>query len=78
MLERVDADRVAMAPELLGELGQKIDAPPELVAVAEIPPDRLDRIRETPQHLVVVWTGRPAPATSAPSSDPRMRSVPPG
>jgi TrmH family RNA methyltransferase len=39
-----DAQLVAMAPELLRELGEKSEAAPELVAVAAIPPDDLSRI----------------------------------
>jgi TrmH family RNA methyltransferase len=38
------AERVAMAGELLAELADKEEAAPELVAVAETPPDDLDRI----------------------------------
>jgi TrmH family RNA methyltransferase len=55
MLERVDAEHVAMAPELLGELAEKVDEPPELVAVAEMAPDQLDRIPESPAQLVVAF-----------------------
>jgi 23S rRNA (uridine2479-2'-O)-methyltransferase len=55
MLERVDAEHVAMAPELLGELAEKIDEPPELVAVAEMAPDEIDRIPESSAQLVVVF-----------------------
>jgi 23S rRNA (uridine2479-2'-O)-methyltransferase len=54
-LERVDAEHVAMAPELLGELAEKIDEPPELVAVAEMAPDEIDRIPESSAQLVVVF-----------------------
>ena len=38
------AQRVAMAPDLLRELGEKDDGAPEMVAVASIPPDDLSRI----------------------------------
>ncbi|MFC1421992.1 TrmH family RNA methyltransferase [Streptacidiphilus sp. N1-12] len=37
-------ERLAMAPELLAELGEKNETPPELVAVVGIPADDLDRI----------------------------------
>ncbi|HYN94855.1 MAG TPA: TrmH family RNA methyltransferase [Pilimelia sp.] len=55
LLGAVDATRVAMAPELLRELGGKDDEPPELVAVVELPADRLDRIPASPDMLVVVF-----------------------
>jgi 23S rRNA (uridine2479-2'-O)-methyltransferase len=38
------AQRVAMAPDLLRELGEKDDGAPEIVAVAAIPPDDFSRI----------------------------------
>jgi 23S rRNA (uridine2479-2'-O)-methyltransferase len=44
LLRRVDTLQVAMAPELLAELGEKAEGSPELVAVAELPDDNLDRI----------------------------------
>lgn len=50
-----DARRVAMAPELLGELGEKDGGVPELVAVAEIPPDDFSRIPRSPQLLAVAF-----------------------
>jgi len=55
LLDRVDVTRVAMAPELLHELGGKADEPPELLAVVALPPDRLDRIPTGPDALVVVF-----------------------
>jgi tRNA G18 (ribose-2'-O)-methylase SpoU len=51
MLRDTDAERVEMAPELLAELAAKDDA--ELVAVAALPPDDLDRI--TPGGPVIVF-----------------------
>ena len=42
------ARRVAMAPELLRELGEKDDGAPEIVAVAAIPPDDFARIPVSP------------------------------
>ena len=59
LLERVDTEHVVMAPELLRELGEKVDETPELIAVVELPPDRLDRIAPAPDLLVVVFD-RPA------------------
>ncbi|MGK5531866.1 TrmH family RNA methyltransferase [Streptomyces sp. URMC 129] len=44
LLREVPAEKIAMAPELLAELGEKDDGAPELVAVAEMPPDDLARI----------------------------------
>jgi 23S rRNA (uridine2479-2'-O)-methyltransferase len=45
VLDRVPADRVvAMAPELLAELGEKDESVPELIAVVATRPDDLDRI----------------------------------
>lgn len=38
------AERVAMAPDLLAELGEKEGEAPELLAVVEMPPDDLARI----------------------------------
>jgi tRNA G18 (ribose-2'-O)-methylase SpoU len=53
------AQRVAMAPELLRELGEKDDGVPEMVAVGAIPPDDFSRISPSPDSLVVVFD-RPA------------------
>ena len=47
--------RVAIAPDLLRELGEKLEDPPELVAVAEIPPDHYTRIRVQPGFLGVAF-----------------------
>jgi tRNA G18 (ribose-2'-O)-methylase SpoU len=46
---------VSMAPELLAELGEKDEAAPEMVAVMEMPPDDLDRIKVGPDFLGVVF-----------------------
>jgi TrmH family RNA methyltransferase len=59
MLESSGARQVAMAPELLGELGEKDGGAPELVAVAAIPPDDFSRIPRTPNLLTVAFD-RPA------------------
>jgi TrmH family RNA methyltransferase len=57
------AERVALAPDLLGELGEKSDGPPELVAVVELPADRFDRIeaaaRSMAGQLLVLVLDRP-------------------
>jgi TrmH family RNA methyltransferase len=49
------AERVSMAPDLLAELGEKDEAAPELVAVMELPPDDLNRIKVGPDFLGVVF-----------------------
>lgn len=54
LLAGVRAEKIAMAPELLAELGEKDDGPPELIAVAELPPDDLGRIPLGPAFLGVL------------------------
>ena len=55
-LERVDSTRVAMAPELLQELGGKSsEEAPELLAVVELPPDDLARIPLGTASLTLVF-----------------------
>jgi tRNA G18 (ribose-2'-O)-methylase SpoU len=59
-LDTARAARVAVAPELLRELGEKTgDAAPELLAVAKLPADDLARIPAGPGMLTVVFD-RPA------------------
>ncbi len=53
------ATRVAMAPELIRELGGKDEERPELLAVVELPEDDLSRVRAHAAMLVVVFD-RPA------------------
>lgn len=55
ILDRVDAEHVAMPADLLGELGEKADEPPELVAVVEMRPDRLDRIAASSRLLAAAF-----------------------
>jgi 23S rRNA (uridine2479-2'-O)-methyltransferase len=55
LLQSSDAERVSMASELLAELGEKGEAAPEVVAVMELPPDDLDRIKVGPDFLGVVF-----------------------
>lgn len=55
MLAASGARRVAMAPELLAELGEKEGGVPEMVAVAAIPPDDFSRIPQTPDLLAVAF-----------------------
>ena len=59
MLAASGAQRVAMAPQLLRELGEKDDGVPEMVAVGAIPPDDFSRITPGPDLLAVVFD-RPA------------------
>ena len=44
LLRDIGTLQVAMSPDLLAELGEKAEGRPELVAVAEMPGDDLDRI----------------------------------
>ena len=56
IIERVSgASRVAVAPELLRELGGKDEESPELLAVVGLRDDRLERISRTTDMLVMVF-----------------------
>lgn len=55
LLDRVDADRISMSPDLLAELGEKDDAAPEALAVVGMPPDDLSRIPVGSDFLGVVF-----------------------
>lgn len=59
MLALSGARQVAMAPELLRELGEKDAGPPEMVAVTRIPPDEFSRIPAA-EDLLAVAFDRPA------------------
>jgi 23S rRNA (uridine2479-2'-O)-methyltransferase len=59
IFEETGATRVALAPELMHELGGKDETLPELLAVVRWPADRLERIPAHPGMLVVVFD-RPA------------------
>jgi 23S rRNA (uridine2479-2'-O)-methyltransferase len=61
LLERTSAQRAALAPDLLAELGGKDEQLPELLAVVGLPADRLDRIVVKPDLLVVVFDRPTAP-----------------
>jgi TrmH family RNA methyltransferase len=54
LLGGADAVRVAMAPGLLAELGEKDEGSPELVAVVAMPADDLDRVQGGDGFLGVV------------------------
>ena len=55
ILRTTRTEHVAMIPELLRELAEKPDDPPELLAVAEIPPDDYARLPVGPDFLGVVF-----------------------
>jgi TrmH family RNA methyltransferase len=55
LLGKVQATRVALAPELMRELGGKDEDAPELLAVVALPGDSLDRIPTGPGLLAVVF-----------------------
>lgn len=58
-MERSGVEVVEVATDLLVELGEKSEGPPELVGVGEIQPDQLERVAFPPDGLVVVLD-RPA------------------
>ncbi|MGC4893023.1 TrmH family RNA methyltransferase [Micromonospora sp. DT31] len=55
LLDRAATTRVALAPELMRELGGKDEESPELLAVVAQPEDDLDRIPVGPTMLVMVF-----------------------
>lgn len=55
LLDEVAAQPVAMAPDLLAELGEKETEAPEMVAVVELPADDLDRIHIGRRTVVAVF-----------------------
>lgn len=60
ILDRLgDTERFEVADDLLRELGEKADEAPELLLVAELPEDRVDRIPTPPDALLVAFD-RPA------------------
>ncbi|HEY3902954.1 MAG TPA: TrmH family RNA methyltransferase [Streptosporangiaceae bacterium] len=54
------AARFVVAPELMAELGEKSEGAPELLAVAELPPDDLSRLAVAGRTLLVTVFDRPA------------------
>ena len=54
-LDQLRTTRIAVAGELMHELGAKADSVPELLAVVGMPDDDLDRIAIGPDLLVVVF-----------------------
>ncbi|MCI0384750.1 RNA methyltransferase [Streptomyces sp. CNQ085] len=59
LLRTVRAEQIAMAPDLMMELGEKNEAPPEVIAVVEMPADDLGRIPVREDFLGVLFD-RPA------------------
>ncbi|WP_031168120.1 RNA methyltransferase [Streptomyces durhamensis] len=55
LLRTVDAERVAMAPDMLADLGEKNESAPELVAVIEMPADDLGRFSADGDFLGVLF-----------------------
>lgn len=55
LLGTVRAERIAMAPELLAELGEKSESVPEVVAVVGMPADDLGRIAVGDDFLGVLF-----------------------
>lgn len=55
MLDRAGATPVAMAEELIAELGEKHDELPELLAVVALPADSMERVPVGPRLLTVVF-----------------------
>lgn len=55
LLDDVRTQAVAMAPELLAELGEKDADAPELLAVVALPADSLDRVRFIHRDVAVVF-----------------------
>jgi 23S rRNA (uridine2479-2'-O)-methyltransferase len=51
----LDAARYLVAPELMHQLGEKLEGTPELLAIVEMRPDDFARIRVTPGSPIVVF-----------------------
>ena len=55
LLQSGPAPVVVLAPELLAELGEREDATPELLAIATLPADDLERLRPGRDDVLVVF-----------------------
>ncbi|MFI0718266.1 TrmH family RNA methyltransferase [Streptomyces sp. NPDC021224] len=55
LLRRTGTERVVVAPELLAELSEKADGSAEILAVVEMAPDSLDRIRVHDRFLGLLF-----------------------
>jgi TrmH family RNA methyltransferase len=64
VIERTPTLQVAMAGELIAELSGKDDGAVELLAVVEMPPDDLSRIRVGPDFLGVVFDRPSSPGNT--------------
>ncbi|MET8027789.1 RNA methyltransferase [Streptomyces avermitilis] len=55
LLRSVDPERIAMAPDMLADLGEKSESAPELVAIIEMPTDDLGRFSPGDDFLGVLF-----------------------
>lgn len=55
LLRSLDTERIAMAPDMLADLGEKSESAPELVAVIEMPADDLERLSIGDDFLGVLF-----------------------
>ena len=55
LLRTSRTEKIAMAPDMLAELGEKNEDAPEIIAVMEIPADDLDRIKVGDDFLGVLF-----------------------
>lgn len=61
LLREAPAPVVELAPDLMAELGEREDGPPELLLVAAVPADDLSRLRPGPRGLLVAFDRPSAP-----------------
>ncbi|WP_327036882.1 hypothetical protein [Microbacterium sp. CH12i] len=73
--ERGGAEPYLVAPELMVELGEKGDEPPELLLIVAIPADDLSRLPTPANASMSLSTARPPPAISARSCALSMLSA---
>ncbi len=59
LLRTVDAEQIAMAPEMLADLGEKNESAPEMVAVVGMPADDLGRLQGAGSNFLGVLFDRP-------------------
>ncbi|MGV9776733.1 TrmH family RNA methyltransferase [Streptosporangium sp. NPDC003464] len=55
LLRTVRTERISMAPDMLADLGEKNETPPEVIAVVGMPADDLGRIRVDDDFLGVLF-----------------------
>ncbi len=63
LLRSVDAERIAVAPDLLADLGEKSESAPELVAVMELPADDLGRLTPGDDFLGILFDRPTSPGS---------------